>query len=621
MKSGLMDQLSALGDETLFPAPRIHMVRRGDGAILMRSLDALAPYPRVLGQDLLHWAKAAPDRLFLAQRRTDGAWRKLTYGEALKAVCAIGQALLNRGLGPERPLMLIAENGIDHALMTLAAMHVGVPAAPVSTAYSRLSQDYARLRHIVARLTPGLIYVDDGAAHKGMLAAVDFAGAELVVSANPPSGRAATDFATLAAAKPTGDVDRAFAATGPDTIAKVLFTSGSTGMPKGVINTQRMLTVNQTMSTYCWPFLERRPPVLVDWLPWNHTFGGNNNFNMVLRHGGTLWIDEGRPAPGLIEKTVANLREIAPTISLNVPRGYALLLDYLEGDKTLAENFFSKLELFFYAAASLPQPLWERLERLAERERGRPLPMTSSWGMTETAPMVTTVHFPIERGGNVGVPVPGCELKLVPEGGKLEARVRGPNVTPGYWRDPERTKAAFDEEGYYRTGDAMLLADPRDASRGVLFDGRIGEDFKLMSGTWVHVGELRVAATAALAPVAEDIVVTGHGRDEIGIMIFPSRAGCRRLCPQLDDAPASRLIAEPAVRAAVANGLALFNSGKSGSSGRIARALLLPDPPAQDANEITDKGYINQRAVIERRADWVARLHAAPADPTVILPP
>lgn len=606
------------GVAALFPVPHIAMTQCANGVLLLRARDPLPPSPRAVGEDLVRWAHETPERLFLAQRDIAGAWRKHSYGAALDAVRAIGQGLIDRGLGAERPVMILAENGIDHALLMLGAMHVGVPVAPVSTAYSRLSRDYAKLKHIIAQLTPGLTYVDDGAVHRGALGALDLAGAELVVSANPPIG--ATPFSTLLDKRPTAAVDRAFAAIGPDTVGKILFTSGSTGMPKGVINTQRMMTANQTMSAYCWPFLAERPPVLVDWLPWSHTFGGNHNFNMILRRGGTLWIDEGKPVPGLIERTIANLREVSPTLAFNVPRGYALLIDYFETDAALAEKFFSRLDLILYAGAALPQALWERLERLSLKYRSYKLPMISSWGLTETAPMATTVHYAIERAGNVGVPVPGCELKLAPEGNKLEARVRGQNVTPGYWRDPERTRAAFDEEGFFRTGDAMRLADPENPSAGVLFDGRIGENFKLSSGTWVHVGELRVAALAALAPVAEDAVVTGHGRDEIGLMIFPSLAGCRRLCPNLDSAPVAELIAQPTVRAAVAQGLARHNAAAGGSSGRIARALFLTEPPSQDAHEITDKGYLNQRAILERRAAWVERLHAEPRDSAVILP-
>lgn len=601
----------------VFVEPRVEMVKRSDGAILLRSCRPLPPYPRAVGKDLVRWAEVAPDRLFLAQRQ-DGGWRKVTYRDALQAVRSIGQALLDRGLTNRTPVMLVAENGIDHALLVLGAMHVGIPASPVSTAYSRLSHDYAKLKHIIALLKPGVVYVDDAVAHKGALGALDLHGAELAVSANRPPGMKAIPFDDLAKTRATEAVDRAFAALGPDTVAKVLFTSGSTGMPKGVINTHRMLTANQTMASDCWPFLAKQPLVLVDWLPWNHTYGGNHNFNLVLRQGGTLWIDDGKPAPGLIERTVANLHEISPTVYFNVPRGYALLLDCFEADTALAEKFFDKLVFLLYAGAALPQALWLRLERLILRVRGRPLPIISSWGLTETAPMATTVLVPLTRAGNVGVPVPGCELKLVPEGDKLEARVRGPNVTPGYWQDPERTKTAFDEEGFYRTGDAVRLADPDDPSAGILFDGRIGENFKLMSGTWVNVGELRVAAIAALAPLAEDLVVTGHDRDEVGAMIFPSLAGCRRLCPHLESAAVETVIADPVIRAAIAERLKRFNAGDGGSASKIVRVLLLSEPPSQDANEITDKGYLNQRAILERRVAWVGRLYAEPLDPVVI---
>lgn len=593
----------------LFAAPRVAMERRADGSLLLRSLNDLPPYPRVVGQDLLRWVRLAPERLFLAQRQGD-AWRKLSYGEALSSVRAIAQALLDRKHGLERPVMILAENGIDHALLTLAAMQVGIPVAPVSTAYSRLSRDYAKLKDILARLTPGLLYVDDPAAHQGALAALDLTGIEVVAGA--------TDVAALAATAPSDAVERAFAATSPDTVAKILFTSGSTGAPKGVINTQRMLTSNQAMALACWPFMATRPPVLVDWLPWNHTFGGNHNFNMVLRNGGSFWIDAGKPAPGLIERSLTNLREISPTIYFNVPRGYAVLLDHLESDAALAQRFFAKLEFLFYSGAGLPQVLWDRLERLMLRWRGATIPLISSWGMTETAPMATTVHYPLQRAGNVGVPAPGCEIKLAPVGDKLEARVRGPNVTPGFWRDATRSRAAFDDEGFYRTGDAMRLADPANPSAGFIFDGRIGENFKLLSGTWVNVGALRVAAIAALAPLAEDMAVTGHERDTVGVMIFPSLVGCRRLLPHLAETDAASLAADPALRAAIAERLRRFNAGEGGSAGRIARAVVLSEPASQDANEITDKGYLNQHAILERRADWVARLYTEPCDPLVI---
>jgi feruloyl-CoA synthase len=381
-----------------------------------------------------------------------------------------------------------------------------------------------------------------------------------------------------------------------------------------------MMSANQQMIARCWPFLTRRPPVFVDWLPWNHTFGGNHNFNMVLRHGGTLYIDEGKPVPGLVERTVANLREISPTAYFNVPRGFAMLLDHLERDEALARRFFAELDIVFYAGAALPQSLWQRIESLSERTRGTRVPLISSWGLTETAPAVTMVHFPIDRAGIVGVPAPGCELKFAPVAGKHELRVRGPNVTPGYWRRPDLTAAAFDEDGFYRTGDAGRLLDEDDPSRGVVFDGRIAENFKLSSGTWVNVGQLRVAAIAAGAPVIEDVVVAGHDRDAIALLVFPSLAGCRSLCPHLPaDAPLAALVAERAVREALAAGLERHNLAAGGSSHRVARVLLMSEPPSIDANEITDKGYLNQRAVLDRRATLVDRLYAETPDEAVIV--
>jgi feruloyl-CoA synthase len=604
----------------LFATPQIVHQRRTDGAVVLRSTRGLGAVPRSLGVLLERWAAAAPDRLFLAERAASGGWRHLTYEAAAQGANCIGQALLDRQLGPARPLLILAENGIDHALMTLGAMHVGVPVVPVSTAYARLSQDFGKLRHIFGLVEPGLIYVDEADRYAKALDAIGATGVEIVASHGSLGGLRPTPFGALMELRPTPAVGAAFARVGPDTVAKILFTSGSTGQPKGVINTQRMLCANQESAAAAWTFLSDHPPVIVDWLPWNHTFGGNHNFNMMLRNGGTLYIDEGKPVPALIGRTIANLREISPTVYFNVPRGYAALVDHLEKDEALRRTFFARLDLLFYAAAALPQSLWDRLEGLGLQARGRKVPFISSWGLTETAPAVTMVHYAIDRPGNIGVPGPGMEVKLAPAGDRLEIRVKGPNVTPGYFKAPELTAQAFDEEGWLRTGDAVRLADPANPDAGLLFDGRTAENFKLPSGTWVNVGTLRPAVIAAGAPVIEDAVVTGHDRDEIGLLIFPSLAGLRALCPDLGgEAKLEELVTRPAVRQALVEGLRRHNAQAQGSSMRIARCLILTEPPSIDANEITDKGYLNQRAVLTKRAALVEHLHAEPVDADVIV--
>jgi feruloyl-CoA synthase len=606
----------------LFAKPEVVHERRPDGCHVLRSAQRLDGVPASLGVLLERWAVAQPARVFLAERQGTGGWRPLTYEEAARTANAIGQSLLDRGLGPDRPLLILADNGVEHALMTLGAMHVGVPVVPVSTAYARLSQDYGKLRYIFDLVQPGLVYVDDAGTYAKALEAIGATRAGIVVSRGSLASTKLTPFSALTDVRPTPAVDAAFARVGPDTVAKILFTSGSTGQPKGVINTQRMMCANQESAAAAWIFLSDHPPVIVDWLPWNHTFGGNHNFNMMLRNGGTLYIDEGKPVPALIGRTVANLREVSPTVYFNVPRGYAMLLDHLEKDEALQRKFFARLDLLFYAAAALPQSLWDRLERLGMKVRGRKVPFISSWGLTETAPAVTMVHFAIDRPGNIGVPGPGMAVKLAPFGDKLEIRVKGPNVMPGYYKAPDLTAQAFDEEGWLRTGDAVRFADPDDPAAGLLFDGRVAENFKVSSGIWVNVGMLRPAAIAAGAPVIEDAVVTGHDRDEIGLLIFPSLAGLRSLCPELGpDAKLQDLVGRLAVRKALVDGLARHNAQAQGSSMRIARCVLLTEPPSIDADEITDKGYLNQRAVLAKRAAIVERLHAEPAGPDVIVIP
>jgi feruloyl-CoA synthase len=603
-------------------APDVVCEEAGDGSLRCRSREPLASYDPSLARLFRAAVARNPDGLFLAERQAGGDWRRITYAAARPLVDGIAQALIERGLSAEQPVMILSGNSIDHALLTLAGHCAGVPVAPISVAYSLQSQDHAKLKHIAELLEPGLVFVADTAPFAKALAALDLRKAEVVASRNGANLERVTSFDRLTPGKPAPALEAAVAATDADTIAKFLFTSGSTGLPKGVVNTHGMLTANQQQLSQLWPFLAEAPLTLVDWLPWNHTFGANHNFNLVLRRAGTLYIDGGRPLPGMIEETVRNLREVTPTVYFNVPAGYAALVPFLERDEALARAFFQQLRLIFYAGAALPQDLWERLAALSLKSTGERVPMTSSWGTTETSPLATAAHFIIDQPGNIGVPVPGVELKLVPEGGKLEVRVRGPNVTPGYWKRPELTAVAFDAEGFYRPGDAVRFADPGAPERGIVFDGRLAEDFKLTTGTWVHVGKVRLGALAAASPVLQDAVVAGENRGFIGLVAWLNAAGCRKLTGvqgMSNEAPLAEFAAHPAVRAHVAAALAKWNTAHPGSSERIARVVLLSDTPSIDANEITDKGYINQRLALARRKSEVERLYAANPDAGVIV--
>ncbi len=596
---------------------RVRRESAPDGSIRLYSADALRSYDPNLARLFRAAVDAAPGRTFLAER-TGELWRKVSYEQARRMVDAIAAALLARGLSAERPVMILSGNGVDHGLLMLAGYTAGVAVAPISVAYSLQSEDHAKLKHITELLEPGLVYVADTAPFAKALAALDLAATEIVASRNGANLDGVTPFQQLTQTAPDPAVERTVAALGADRIAKFLFTSGSTGLPKAVINTHGMLTANQQQMLQVWPFLTEEPPVLVDWLPWNHTFGSNHNFNLILRHAGTLTIDGGRPLPAMIGETVRNLTEISPTIYFNVPAGYAALLPRLERDEDFARSFFARLKLIFYAGASLPQDLWERLEAVSVRATGQRVPMTSAWGTTETAPLATSAHFLIERAGVIGVPVPGVDVKLVPSGDKLEIRVRGPNVSPGYWKRPDLTADAFDAEGFYKPGDAVTFADPNDPARGIVFDGRLAEDFKLATGTWVHVGALRVGILAACSPALQDAIVAGADREHIALLAWLNTAGCQKLIGETAPTTLPEIARHPVVRSHVAAALARWNAAHPGSSERIARVLLLPDAPSIDANEITDKGYVNQRLALERRNADVARVLAQRPDGEVI---
>ncbi|QDU69928.1 feruloyl-CoA synthase [Engelhardtia mirabilis] len=599
---------------TLAPAA-VDVERRSDGSLVLRSPQELGPYAAQLGIHLRAWADRAGSRTFLAERAAGArGWREVTYASARRGVDALSARLLELGLGPARPLAILSDNSVDHGLLALAAMQVGVPVAPISPAYSLLTADRTRLRGMLELLEPGAVFAENGELFATAIADAAPADAARLWSTSPlPSSGAAPSFCVreLLESESGPAVETAFAAVGPDSVAKILFTSGSTGLPKGVINTQAMLCSSVQAQAQVWPFLAERPPVIVDWLPWSHTFGGNHNFDMVLRNGGSLYVDAGKPAPGRLQPTLDNLADVAPTHYFNVPRGYAMLIGEFERDEALAANFFSRLEMVFYAAAALPQDLWERMEALALKHAGHRVFMASAWGSTETSPLATAVHFPIPRAGVIGLPVPGTEIAMVPSGSKLELRVKGPNVTPGYWKRPDLTREAFDEDGFYRIGDAGVLADPERPELGIVFDGRVVEDFKLSSGTWVNVGILRPTFLASCEGLVSDAVLCGHDTDGIGALVWPDPGVVERLTADL---PAGTGLAErcadPRVRGALGQALARHNEAHCGNALRIEAALFLEAPPSIDAGEITDKGYVNQRAVLEGRAEKVAQLLA-----------
>ena len=605
----------------LAPA-RASLEKTADGALLLKSGYQLGEYATSVPEMLHRCAERAPDSVWLAERPgapvSTAPWITVTYEAGLALARRIGQGLLELGARPDRPILALAANSIDFGLFLMAAMEAGIPITPVTPAYGRNTANLSRLEHITGLIQPDFIFVDQGDAYSGALHALGLDNVK-VIAINPANtGQTALD--ELKQAAPGLKIAAAYESLSPDGTAKIMFTSGSTGKQKGVITTHRMLCSNMAASARVWPFMDDHPTVILDWLPWSHSAGGNHNFDMVLYNAGTLYIDGGRPVPGEMDQTIANYRDISPTYVTNIPLGYAALVQTLETDEAMAWNFFRRLDILFYASASLPQNIWDRLAALAARYGAGDIPILSGWGGTELAPAGTKAHWPLARAGLVGTPLPGSEVKLADAGGRRELRMKGPNVTPGYWNMPEKTREAFDEEGYYKSGDAGKLVDPDRPELGLEFKGRIAENFKLATGSWVVVGELRPAIIAAAGRVVRDVVVAGHDREEICLLVIPDLERCRSLTgtPAAEFTPA-QLAGNPEVIAALREDLQEYNRQNPQSSRRIARALILDRPPRPESNEITDKGYVNQRAMLDNRAQQVAKLYTEPPGDNVII--
>lgn len=583
-----------------------------DGTILFKSKQELGKFPEKLTEKLVFWAEKTPNKTFIAKRKQDGLWDHLSYSQTLKYVKNIGQFLLDCGVSVERPIMILSENSLEHALLALAALHVGVPFSAIAPAYSLVSNDFGKLRHTLTMMTPKLVFAQNGKVYAGalQLTAELFPDATLLISELPLENIQTILFENIKNIQSGFEVEDAHAKISPETVAKILFTSGSTGLPKGVINTHKMICANLQQITQVFPFMEDEPPVFIDWLPWNHTFGGNHNFGLTLYNNGTLYIDDGKPTPKGIETTVQNLREISPTAYFNVPKGFEELIPYLEKEPELRNKFFSKLNIIFYAGASLAQPVWNKLEELAQETIGKKIPIITGLGCTESGPSAMFANWGGSFSGLLGVPVAGLTVKLRPDGDKLEALYQGPNVTPGYWRQPTATENAFDEEGFYKTGDAVKFVDENYPDKGLIFDGRIAEDFKLSTGTWVNVGVLKAKLVSATAPIVQDAVIVGLDRDFITTILFLNADACRKLANLASNISNQEAFLHAKVREYLFNQLNNFAKTATGSATRIERAIIAIDAPSIDLGEITDKGSLNQRAILKYRTDLVEKLYA-----------
>ncbi|MFV0386329.1 feruloyl-CoA synthase [Paracoccus sp. (in: a-proteobacteria)] len=581
---------------------------RPDGTIILRAAQQIGEVVPNTGAWLHHWAKAAPDRVALSERSdpssADSPWRDVGFGDLLGHVRAVASALLARGLGADDTIAIMSGNGIDHLILSLAGQYVGVPVVPLAEQYSLIEEAHGRLLFVLDKVRPALAFVDDAARYAAALRLPELAGVEILATRTQGAPRDVTAFATLLATPDHPRLDAVHATIGPDTLAKILFTSGSSSDPKGVLTTHGMMCVNQAQMAAAMPLLAASPPLITDWLPWNHVFGGSHNVNLVLSQGGTLTIDHGKPTARGFDTTLANRRDRPGTLTFNVPVGFAMTTEAADADAGLRKALFGTLDLIFYAGASLPQDVWTRLERFCIKERGGLPMMASSWGLTETAPACVMVHEPFGRSGVIGVPLPGVEVKLIPDQDmRCEIRVKGPNVFKGYFGDPDKTAAAFDDEGFFITGDAVRFVNPGDASRGLIFDGRVSEDFKLNTGTWVQAGTLRMNVLERLKGLVQDVVVCGHDRGEIGLFIFP--------LPQQVSAEntAHGAFVEPHLSARIETALRDMNQDISGSAKRITRAMMLAEPPSLAAQEVTDKGSLNVRKILTRRADLLERLY------------